>query len=527
MKWITRAAIGSGVAAGVLLAVGTYRPAARAATEVGPSSYDDALRFEVIATDNLLVGPVDGRVIVALSRLNQSEPRLRIGRVVPSATPIFAVDVRNFQTGSVVVIDESAASFPHPTLADLPPGDYHVQVVLEMNRDLKSPNAPGNLYSRPQTLSIPVENDPVIRLELTERVPDESLPADTDSLRFVRIRSALLTAFHGRPIDLRAGIILPRGFEDEPDRLYPIRVHVGGYGTRYTRVEQLMRPGSAFRTTWLAEDTPRMILVHLDGAGPYGDPYQVNSANNGPYGDAITQELISYIADRFRGLVHPGSRVVDGASTGGWVSLALQIFYPDFFNGAWSYCPDGIDFRQFQLVNIYKDTNAYVDADGAERASAREINGEVRFTMRHELRMENTLGRGNHWPLSGRQWGAWNAVYGPKGEDGLPVPLWDPKSGVIDHEVTDHWEQYDLRLRLAHNWETLAPKLEGKINIWVGEADNYYLNNAVQLLENFLTEVDPSFDARIVYGPNRGHCWTGLTENELMQEMGERTGARP
>ena len=178
-------------------------------------------------------------------------------------------------------------------------------------------------------------------------------------------------------------------------------------------------------------------------------------------------------------------------------------------------------------MNIYEDANAYVDADGAERASAREINGNVRFTMRHELRMENTLGRGDRWPLSGRQWGAWNAVYGPKGEDGLPVPLWDPQSGAIDHAVTDHWEQYDLRLRLARNWETLAPKLGGKINIWVGDADNYYLNNAVQLLEESLTEVDPSFDARIVYGPRRGHCWVGLTEAEIMQEMGERTGARP
>ena len=323
MKWIVRGAIGAGLAVGVLLAVGGHRPAAVVATEIGPPTRDGAPRFEVTAADNRLVGPVDGRVIVALSRLSQREPRLRIGRVAPNVTPIFAVDVRNFQTGSVVVIDESAAAFPDPTLADLPAGDYRAQAILDLNRDVRSPNAPGNLYSRPQTVSVPVDGDPVVRLELTERVPDERLPADTDLLRFVRIRSARLTAFHRRPIDLRAGIILPRGFDDEPERRYPIRVRVGGYGARYTRVERLMRPGSAFHTAWLADDTPRMILLHLDGAAPYGDPYQVNSANNGPYGDAITQELIPYVEERFRGLVRPGSRVVDGGSTGGWVSLAL------------------------------------------------------------------------------------------------------------------------------------------------------------------------------------------------------------
>ena len=128
-----------------------------------------------------------------------------------------------------------------------------------------------------------------------------------------------------------------------------------------------MTAGSAFHDLWMADDTPRMILVGLDGAGPLGDPYQVNSANHGPYGDAVTRELIPHIERTFRGIGRGSARVLDGGSTGGWVSLALQVFYPDFWSGTWSFCPDGVDFRSFQLVNIYEDRNAYVNRHGFER----------------------------------------------------------------------------------------------------------------------------------------------------------------
>ena len=203
----------------------------------------------------------------------------------------------------------------------------------------------------------------------------------------------------------RQGVILPVSHDDEPDRKYPVRVRTGGYGARYTVIRRLMRPGHPFRTAWMADDAPQMLLLHLDGTGPFGDPYQVNSANNGPYGDAVTQELIPYVEERFRGLGRAGSRVLDGSSTGGWVSLALQIFYPDYFGGAWASCPDSVDFRGFQLVNIYADDSAYLDARGDDLASARGRDGEIRFTMRHELRLENVLGEGDRWTMSGRQWG--------------------------------------------------------------------------------------------------------------------------
>src|SRR5438132_936351 len=363
------------------------------------------------------------------------------------------------------------------------------------------------------------------RPEPRNTIADAGPNASTIVARDVNdLRSAVINnsagAFPIQSLDhVPPGISLPKDVDGATNRHFPLRISIGGYGARYTAVQRLMRPGSEFQRMWLSDDTPRFVYLHLDGDGPYGDPYQVNSDNSGPYGDALTTELIPYIEKRFRVIAEPRARVLDGGSTGGWVSLALKIFYPDFFNAVWSSCPDGVDFRAFQIIDIYKDKNAYFDEQGNERPSKREINGQVEFSIRHECQMENVMGLGDSWTMSGQQWGAWNATYGPRGADGQPVPLWDPKTGLINKSVVDHWKKYDLRLILEQNWKTLAPKLRGKIHISVGDVDSYYLNNAVHLLDEFLNRAEPPADARIVYGPGRGHCWSSLSETEMMKEM--------
>jgi hypothetical protein len=475
------------------------------------------LRFEVTIAANLISSPQNGRLFVIAGRSALPEPRNRIGQTGLDAPPIFARDIKGFAPGVIGTIDRASVAFPIENLSLLPPGDYFIQALFDSNTDLKSVNAAGNLYSQVQRVHTSGSQGGTVRIELTRQVPAESPPEETEYVKFVKIRSDLLTKFHGREIYLRAGVILPRDWAAQPARKYPLRVHIGGYGARYTGVRRLMT--GDFKAVWLADDSPRTILLHLDGDGPFGDSYQVNSANNGPFGDAITQELIPFVEKRFRGIGEPYARVVDGGSTGGWVSLALQVFYPDFFNGTWSYCPDGVDFRALQLVNIYSDQNAYVNAHGFERPSARDLNGDVRFTIRHECQMENVMGTGDSWSMSGEQWGAWNAAYGPRGADGRPVPLWDPKTGLIDRSAVEHWKSYDLRMVLERNWKTLGPKLKGKINIWVGDADNYFLNNAVHLLDEFLSKADPPFGGKVLYGPGKGHCWLALTERQLTEEM--------
>jgi hypothetical protein len=477
------------------------------------------LRFEITIASGLIPGPQNGRLFVMLNPRSLPEPRLTVGNTGTNAPPVFARDLNGFAPGSVGVIDNRAASFPIESLSQLAAGVYFVQAVFDSNNDLKSVNAPGNLYSRAQKIHLDPASGGTVKIELTEKVAPEELPAETEFVKYVKIQSDLLTKFHGRPIYLRAGIILPRSYTSTPDHRYPLRVTIGGYGERFTSARRIMNGDDDFRQAWEAADAPQMILLHLDGDGPYGDSYQVNSANNGPYGDAITQELIPYVEKKFRAIGQPFARVLEGGSTGGWVSLALQVFYPDFFNGTWSFCPDGVDFRAFQLIDIYKDENAYLNEHGFERPSARDLDGDTRFTIRHECQMENVLGAGDSWTMSGEQWGAWNATYGPRGADGRPVALWDPKTGQINRQAVEHWKKYDLRMVMEQNWKTLGPRLRGKIHIWVGEADNYFLNNAVHMLEAFLSKADPPYDGKIAYSAGKGHCWIGLSERQMIEEM--------
>jgi hypothetical protein len=478
-----------------------------------------ALRFEVSVAPGLLAGPTDGRVLIVLGDRARPEPRAFIGETGMTVPPILGADARGLKAGGKVVLDESSACFPLTHLSRLRKGKYVVQAVFDHNGDLRLADAPGNLVSAPVAVTLDPAAGGTVRIELTRKLPKEQLPRDTEHVKFVKLRSEKLSAFHGRPIFLRAGVILPPEHTTDRERRYPLRVHIGGFGSRFNGVLGWMEENSSYRRAWAAAGAPRMIVLHLDGAGPLGDPYQVNSANHGPYGDAVTQELIPYVEKTYRGIGKPHARVLDGGSTGGWVALALQVFYPDFFNGAWSHCPDPVDFRAFELLNVYRDANAYTNRHEFDRPAAREINGDVRFTMRHEVQREIVLGRGDRWTLSGKDWGSWNATFSPRGNDGLPMPLWDGKTGQLDRRVAEHWQKYDLRLHLAKYRATLAPKLRGKLRIWVGEADDYFLNNAVHLLDDFFRTSKPAFDARITFGPRRDHNWRGLSQKQMIDEM--------
>jgi hypothetical protein len=478
-----------------------------------------SLRFDVTIADGLTPKPQDGRLLVLIGRRDDPEPRHSIDPENVNTPAVLGRDVKDLAQGATAMVDSSADFFPFERLAQLPRGDYTVQAVLKVNRALNLIDAPGNLHSDPKDVTLDPARGGAVPIELTHRSGEEELPDETEYVRFVQIRSELLSKFHGRSVYLRAGVILPRDFDRDRDRRYPLRVEIGGYGTRYDEVQNMMDGSSRFRKAWLADDAPRMVLLHLDGAGPYGDPYQVNSDNNGPYGDAVTQELIPYAEKEYRCIGEPYARVLSGASTGGWVSLALQVFYPDYFNGAWSHAPDPVDFRAYELINIYKDENAYVNAHGFERAASREVDGDVRTTVRHECRLETALGWNGRWALSGKDWCAWNAVFGPRGADDLPKPLWDGKTGKIDSTVLDHWKKYDLRLRLEQDWATLGPKLRGKLHIWVGEADDYFLNNAVHLLDDSLTDAHPAFEGKITYAMGKNHFWRGLTTRQMLDEM--------
>lgn len=483
-------------------------------------------RFEVSIKPGLISQPAVGRLFIILSATNNPDPRFSLGKTGPEAPLVLARDLKGFAPGdATVTIDEHDFVFPDTNVScwlssreGEKSAKCFIQALFDSNSDLRSPSAPGNLYSARQEVRLPLKTE-TIKLELSQQIPVETLPPETERIKFVKIQSKLLSDFHKRPIFLRAGIILPRDYERETSKKYPLWVRIGGLNVRYTSVTNVMERHSELSRLWEQDDTPRFILLQLDGAGPFGDPYQVNSANSGPYGDAVTQELIPHIEKTFRAMGQSHARVLSGTSTGGWVALALQIFYPDFFNGTWVSCPDPVDFRALELINIYEDENAFVNGHGHERPSERNSRGDVVLTMRQEVGMENLLGGGNSYTLSGEQWGAWNATFGPRGANGLPVPLWDPKTGKIDHSVAEHWKNYDLRLFLEKNWKALAPKLKGKLHIASGEADQYFLNNAMYLLDDFLHEANPKFEGKIFYGPRQPHGWYNLSADQVLHEM--------
>jgi hypothetical protein len=504
---------------------------------------EPSIRIEVSYPASVHAGPVTGRVLVMLSRNATPEPRLA---VAPGGPAIAGVDVDALAPGGVAVIDGDTLGYPR-RLGELPPGEYFAQALLNVytrfNRadghtiwvrenDTMMPltRAPGNLYSAVQKVTLGGADSSAltIKLELSQVIPPLEAPKDTEWVKHVRMRSERLSAFWGRPVYLGATVLLPKGYDAHPDVRYPV-AYVHGHGVPFSfsttpdsaeRAAAVRASGSNLKTgyefaqEWMSDDFPRMIAVTFQQPTPYfPDSYSVNSANNGPYGDAFMQELLPYLETRFRVIREPYARLLEGASTGGWEALALQLYHPDAFGGAWIFNPDPIDFRRYQLVNIYEDANAFQAAGASEarpleRPFRRSVEGQVIDTVRGVSLFEQVLGtRGR----SGYQFHAWEAVFAPVGKDGYPRPLWDKVTGAIDREVATAMRDggYDLRAYAEKHWPVLGPKLAGKLHFYTGDMDNFYLNLAVYRFQEFLAATTaPRETGHFEYGrPMAGHNW--------------------
>lgn len=409
---------------------------------------------------------------------------------------------------TVNTADKSVATFPLGIAGKLAPGAYRVQAVWATNPDLRGADAPGNRYSAAQTVTLPATTP--LALSLSETVPPETMPQETAMVRWVKLRSEKLSKFYGRPIFLRAGVVLPANDADgtEP-RLLCVRI--GGFHTRYMAARRI-------------PPFPGMVQVMLDGEGPFGDSYSTNSVVAGPFGDATVSELLPFIEKKFRCGGSAKRRFTTGGSTGGWVSLALQVYYPDTFGGCWSGFPDPLDFRAYQKINLYSDKNAYVGAVGKEVSSARDpFTGITKWTVREECALENVSGFGGSYVTSGGQWGAWNTVFGSPEETGKArraAPFWNPVTGDINRAaITKTAPRYDLARYCAVNWKTLAPKLDGKIHLWVGERDDYFLNDGVHRFDDYLKTATPRVAYRVEYSLVGGHGWQPRPDAQTRAEM--------
>ena len=510
------------------------------------------LKFEISFPEEVSKEALDGRLLLLISTNNDKEPRFQISEDL-STQQVFGIDVDGWKAGKAKVVDASAFGYPRRSLSQVPAGEYWVQALLHRyetfhradGHTVKLPmdrgegqqwnSAPGNLYSKPVKLRIDPVNQSTTTLSLDQTIPQIESPKDTKYVKHIRIQSERLSKFWGRPIFLGAHVLLPEGFDTHPDARYPLVIFHGHFpadfgGFRETPPDPNLKPEYSerfhlegynriveeqafqFYKDWTGPNFPRFLIVEIQHANPYyDDSYAVNSANLGPYGDAITYELVPEIEKRFRGIGQGWARFLYGGSTGGWESLAVQMFYPDEYNGCWASCPDPIDFRAYTVINIYEHENAYyADAKWKQvpRPGKRNYLGELAATVEDSNHMELALGTNSR---SGGQWDIWQAVYSPVGSDGYPKPIWDKLTGKIDHSVAEYWrENYDLGYILKRDWARLGPKLEGKIHIYVGEADNYFLNNAVYLVEDFLkTTKNPAYGGEVDYEPRAEHCWCG------------------
>ncbi len=513
-------------------------------------------RFEVTFPRQVERGPITGRLIVAVAKQAEPEPRLLLDLLRSPAA--FGVDVEAARAGTAMLVDSGAAAYPLDDLHELPSGDYYVQALLirytHVRRSdghelwvplsstpLVAARFPGNLYSKVQKLTLDGSQPFVVPIELTETIAPPVEEPDTQWLKTVRIKSEILSKFWGTPIYFGARVLLPRGFEDQPRSRYP-GIYVFGHGTPFffdtdpaTNTQRAiarardanLQTGYEFYQTWIRDDFPRVVAICPIIPSPYnGESYAVNSANNGQWGEAITRELIPYLEKKFRLIARPHARIVEGASTGGWEALALQLYYPDLFGGAWIFNPDPIDFSRYQLSDIYSDDNMFsVPTSGwtrTERPMKRTTEGQVLWTMRQMAQFEAMLGsRGrSHYQLD-----IWQATHGPAGADGYPAPLFDKKTGAIDRNVVAYMREhgYDLTEYTRRNWVTLGPKINGKLNFFAGEQDDFFLNLGVYNFQDMLrAQQNPAAVARFEYGrPKKGHNWHLADFSEMVREMVE------
>ena len=489
-------------------------------------------RIDVLFSRDARAETVTGMVYVAISRDNRRPP---IDQASPTGVPLFSHFVEGLAPDAIATLTGDDRGHPLRSLRDLPAGDYWMQPFVNVytrfpradghtvwlhndqweGQDWK--RSPGNLFGDPIRVSFDPKSATAVRLVANKVIPPIQVPADTGMVKRIRFQSAILSKWWGQPIYLGATVLLPKGYDTHPDVRYPVNYmqdHFslnppGGFGR-----------GGDFDRFWMSDTAPRFIAVTLQHPSPYyDDSYGVDSENNGPYGEAIIKELIPAVEQKFRVIREPWARMLSGGSTGGWIALAHQVLYPDFYGGSFALCPDSVDFSYHQIVNIYSDPNAYYIDKGwtqVDRPSQRKIDGNIEVMMKDENWYELVVGDKSR---SGGQWDIWEATYSPVGPDGYPRRLWNKETGVIDRSVAERWKKYDMAEILRKNWTVLGPKLTNKIHVYVGDMDSYYLNDAVERLNEFLSKTeDPKFAGEVVFQRRAPHCW-GPRNAELWQKL--------
>ncbi|MET1056897.1 MAG: alpha/beta hydrolase-fold protein [Pedobacter sp.] len=448
-----------------------------------------AQKLSVMYPDTLLKQPFTGNILVYLSKTN-SNPKSGIAGL--DIFPCLRVYVKNVKAGVPVIIDDKAIAFP-VALSDMERGEYYVQVVWDRNFGGRSiAESPGNLSAATQKINFTKDVSKIFTIQAGNILP-ETVFKDTQYAKEFKVPSVLLSKFHHGSKTISAAVLLPEKYYTEPRRKFPVRYEVSGYGGNYHRYSGYSKPAPLM-------DTTACIVVYLDGECALGHSVYANSDNNGPWGDALTKELIPAVEKTYR---CDGARFLYGHSSGGWSVLWLQSHYPKVFDGCWSSSPDPVDFRSFERVNLYDHQNMFYGKDGSLNQTGTVDGVFPWFSMRNTYQMEKVIYRGE-------QMHSFDAVFSKKGADGQPLRICNDLTGEIDTTVFNHWKNYDISLYLRTNWNQLKGDLDGKVMVSVGTYDNFYLNHSVKLLDSEMQKLNSTF---VFAYYNADHFLVELPEN--------------
>lgn len=487
-----------------LLVLATGPVAHAQAQDASRPAVGGGLKFLVELAGGVAAQPYSGRLWVAVNSGGRRDPLDAVGWF--SKGPLYAVDVRDWKPGAAIEIDTGSCMAFGETARALPVGKYRAQAGIDLNRwHYDVLQAPGNGLGAAVGFEVTEGAAASVSLQITRVRPGWKLE-DKDDLRYVRLPSRLLSGFYGHEVRQQAAVLLPHEYSAQTDRRFAAVYVVGGFGTD-------------LRATYWAEIREGLfarganaVVIFIDADCPTGHHVFADSANNGPVGTALIEELIPHLEKEFRLIPEPAARLVTGHSSGGWSSLWLQVRYPDTFGGCWSTSPDPVSFHAFQLIDIYAaDANMYVDSEGKPAPVAR-AGPWGQLMTRPFCELEDVLGRGG-------QLGSFEAVFGPREKNGTPAKLWDRKTGRIDPAVAETWKEYDICLRLEREWPTLGPKLKGKLHLYCGDADSFFLDRAFFRLRDLLVRLGSDADVQVIEGAS--HMLPRAVYDKVYDQMAE------
>ena len=462
--------------------------------------------LSVVLDPKIAKSAMSGRVFLVHSKSESKgitpEPRW----IEPD--PFFGLDVSSIKPGEPLIVDNKWQGFPLENIGKVPPGTYWASANLDLNKaSRKIFSSEGNYFSKSVKVEIGSVNQAPAVLVLDQVFHEPQFP-ETEVVKLAQMESKLLSKFHGRKIMLRAGVALPQSYKDNKDRKYPSIYEVPGFGGNHFAA--LSSPGRG-KTAVEGEE---VVHITLDPDCPLGHHVFADSANNGPWGKALTEEFIPFLEKEFRLIPQSWARLVTGHSSGGWSSLWLQLKYPNVFGGVWSTAPDPVDFRDFQKINLYaSNQNMFKDEKGKDRPIGRR--GDTPFLFYKPFSdMELVMGRGG-------QLGSFEAVFSERDSQGNPKNLWDRKTGVIDNATAESWKKYDIRLLVENNKDALFGKLKGKIHVYMGDKDTFYLEGATRLLGDTLKKLGSDATVVLFAGKDHSNLMDAEMRARISKEMAQ------